>query len=367
MVLQDCCNYQNEQNNVDSSILLGGHRGCSGDADFHTSVTEDFVGVEANATTATTGEAPTHQNALSSANNSATITKPLENGSGLLLGDGDGSSRGLFPPASTTTNTTRRLVVPNLHSEVFADARLPQEEPVVEAVGAAEKTEMEQKTKKSWHHPNEEKTTLAAASKKATNTEAAATACTTTTTKPVPKGFRKNKQMLNDVSKRAEMASLFWPQLCTCCQHDETKASRRNYQHHDAAGGDGGGLLHGGGGEGMAYRGHKWRLRNTSCPEPPVHWSSVCNDLVASYIHNGGSTRPRPSRLLNTKDLQMTSSSTAANPKLITTVAGKAYTLKAIIWKAYLVFQNEFVYSYIIQKKFIFFYPINYIALKNYT
>ena len=348
MVLQDCCNYQNEQNNVDNSILLGGHRGCSGDADFHTSVTEDFVGVETNATTATTGEASTHQNALSSANNSATITKPLENGSGLLLGDGDGSSRGLFPPASTTTtNTTRRLVVPNLHSEVFADARLPQEEPVVEAVGAAEKTEMEQKTKKSWHHPNEEKTTLAAASKKATNTEAAAAACTTTTaTKPVPKGFRKNKQMLNDVSKRAEMASLFWPQLCTCCQHDETRASRRNYQHHDAAGGHGGGLLHGEGG-GMAYRGHKWRLRNTSCPEPPVHWSSVCNDLVASYIHNGGSTRPRPSRLLNTKDLQMTSSSsTAANSKFITTVAGKAYTLKAIIWKAYLVFQNEFVFLY---------------------
>ena len=327
MVLQDCCNYQNEQNNVDSSILLGGHRGCSGDADFHTSVTEDFVGVEANATTATTGEAPTHQNALSSANNSATITKPLENSSSGLGGGAGSGSRGLLAmPAAS--------MLVNLHSEVFADARLPQEEPVVEAVGAAEKTEMEQKTKKSWHHPNEEKTTLAAASKKATNTEAAATACTTTTTKPVPKGFRKNKQMLNDVSKRAEMASLFWPQLCTCCQHDETRASRRNYQHHDAAGGDGGGLLHGGGG--MAYRGHKWRLRNTSCPEPPVHWSSVCNDLVASYIHNGGSTRPRPSRLLNTKDLQMTSSSTAANPKLITTVAGKAYTLKAIIWKAYL-------------------------------
>ena len=172
MVLQDCCNYQNEQNNVDSSILLGGHIGCSGDADFHTSVTEDFVGVEANATTATTGEAPTHQNALSSANNSATITKPLENGSGL----GGGSGGGLLHAMPAASNTRQRLV-PNLHSEVFADApRLPQEEPVVEAaVVVLEKEKMEQKTKKkSWHHPNEEKTTLAAgskASKKATTAQ----------------------------------------------------------------------------------------------------------------------------------------------------------------------------------------------------
>ena len=153
MVLQDCCN------NVDKVSSLGGHRGCSGDADFlPTSVTEGHVGLETTSAAGGGAEAPTHQNALSSANNSATITKPLENGSGL------GGSGGLLPAASNT-----RRLVPNLHSEVFADAprRLPQEEPVVEAaVVVLEKEKMEQKTKKkSWHHPNEEKTTLAAASK----------------------------------------------------------------------------------------------------------------------------------------------------------------------------------------------------------
>ena len=291
MVLQDdCC-----KDNVEVSLLRG-HRGCSGDADFHTSVTED--GVEA------TAEAPTHQNALSSANNSATITKPLENSSSGLGGGAGGGSRGLLAmPAAS--------MLVNLHSEVFADARLPQEEAVVEA------EEMEQKTKKSWHHPNEEKTTLAA-SKKATEASkaaAAAAACTT-----LPKDFRKTKQMLNDVSKRAEMASLFWPQLCTCCQHYETRG-QGYFQHHAG----------GGGGHVVADRGHKWRLRNTSCPEPPVHWSSVCNDLVASYIHNGST--PRPPRLLNTKDLQMTSSctttttTTTAASKLIT-VAGRSLYFK---------------------------------------
>ena len=285
MVLQDdCC-----KDNVE--VSLRGHRGCSGDADFP-SVTEDEDGVEA------TAEAPTHQNALSSANNSATITKPLENSSS-GLGGGGGCGRGLLAmPAAS--------MLVNLHSEVFADARLPQEEAVVEA------EEMEQKTKKSWHHPNEEKTTLAASKKatEASKTASAAAACTT-----LPKDFRKTKQMLNDVSKRAEMASLFWPQLCTCCQHYETRG-QGYFQHHAE-----------GGGHVVADRGHKWRLRNTSCPEPPVHWSSVCNDLVASYIHNGST--PRPPRLLNTKDLQMTSSScTTTEASKLITVAGRSLYFK---------------------------------------
>ena len=108
----------------------------------------------------------------------------------------------------------------------------------------------------------------------------------------------------------------FFPRFRSLC---ETRGDGQGYHHqHHATGGGG---LHGGVAD--HHRGHKWRLRKTSCPEPPVHWSSVCNDLVASYIHNGST--PRPSRLLNTKDLQMTSSTVVAS-KLIT-FAGKAVTL----------------------------------------
>ena len=158
------------------------------------------------------------QTALSSAaNNSATITKPLENGG-------------------------RRI---NLHSG-----------------GCCFFAQKEQKTK-SWQK-------TASSSSGLGDLKNSGGDC-----------FRKNKQMLNHLSLRAEVASLFWPRLCTYCQHGAC---------------------------------HKWRRTALSCPDSAAseamieHWGDpVCNDLVASYIHGGSTQGP-----LNTKDLQMASSSSAS-------------------------------------------------------
>ena len=91
--------------------------------------------------------------------------------------------------------------------------------------------------------------------------------------------FRKNKQMLNHLSRRAEVASLFWPRVCTCCQDSSERASG----------------------------GHKWG-RTLSCPEtlPAASeaddglssWDPLLNDLVASYIHGESAQE----KTLNTKD-----------------------------------------------------------------
>ena len=92
--------------------------------------------------------------------------------------------------------------------------------------------------------------------------------------------FRKNKQMLNHLSRRAEVASLFWPRVCTCCQNDSERASG----------------------------GHKWGRTLLSCPEtlPAASeaddglscWDPLLNDLVASYIHGESAQE----KTLNTKE-----------------------------------------------------------------